>query len=178
MKASRRRSRDGISSVIGVAALILVFIVIVSFLIALFYRLTEFAQHASAVIRSRAEGEAILKSVSGWWAVNNSNLIINTTSRYSQALLVTTITVLFNDASKIVVSQYNETLRDAYVVLKKPGGEAMKSPLKLPIALSPGHTTLIIINISTNGSKEVLTATLTLSNPSTLVTLSLRNRNE
>lgn len=164
---------------IGIAALILIFMVIVSFMITLLYKLTEFTRYASAVIQSRAEGEAILKSVSGWWVVSGSSLIINTTSRYPQALLITTITVLFNDASKIIISQYNETLRDnPCVALKKSGREAIENPLKLPAVLGPGHPTVIIINISTSRSKEILTVTLTLSNPSTLVTLSLRNQNE
>lgn len=174
MKSCRRKCRGGISSIVGIAALILIFIAIVAFLLTLLYRLTDFTQSISKILEDRVESESIVKTVSGVWTHRNSILTINITSQYPQAILLTGLTVVFTDGTKLIFSKYNTTLDDeSYVIVVKPGNELVKIDLQLPITLSPGHTVMILISNNYLESKRILTVTATLANPSTLVALPL-----
>lgn len=174
MRSCRQRYKSGISSIVGIAALILIFIAIVAFLLTLLYRLTDFTQTISRVLEERAENESIVRTVHGTWTRENSTLTINITSQYPQAILITGLTIVFTDGTKLILSKYNTTLyNESYVIIDKPGNKSVKTGLQLPITLGPGHTVTVQILNDHFRNKRVLTVTVTLANPLTLVALPL-----
>ncbi len=173
MRFSHPRFKHGISSVVGVAALILIFIAIIAFLLTTLYRLADLTQMMSESLRERAESESIIRVIHGVWTHENTLITINITSRYSQAILITGITIVFADGTKLILSKYNTSNNESYVVITKPDNTKTKINLQLPIALSPGHTVTIAIFNGHVRVKKILTVTITLANPSTLTTLHL-----
>lgn len=174
MKSCHQRYRGGISSIVGIAALILIFIAIVAFLLTLLYRLTDFTQSISKVLEERAENESIIRAVRGTWTHGNSVLTITITSQYPQATLITGLTIVFTDGTKLILSKYNTTLySESYMIVNKPNNKPVKTSLQLPITLGPGYTVTIQILNNYLRNKRVLTVTVTLANPSTLIALPL-----
>lgn len=174
MRSCRQRYKHGISSIVGIAALILIFIAIVAFLLTLIYRLTDFAQSVSKVLENRAESESIVRTVWGAWSLRNSSLTINVTSQYPQAILITGLTIVFEDRTKLTLSRYNTSLDNkSYIVTIKLNNKQVVTSLQLPITLSPGHTVIIQISNDYLRNKKILAVTVTLANPSTLIALPL-----
>ena len=171
MKSYRLGYRKGISSIVGIAALILIFIAIVAFLLTLLYRLADFTQSISKILEERAESESITRAVHGTWSYRDSSLTISITSQYPQAVLITGITIVFTDGTKLTLSKYNTTLDKLYATITKPNNKQTTTNLQLPIALGPGHTVEIQIPDNYVRNKKILTVTITLANPSTLVAL-------
>lgn len=177
MRYCPRKYRSGISSVVGIAALILIFIAIVGFLLTILYRLTDFTQTISRVLEERAESESIVRTVHGVWSNGDPFLTINITSQYPQAILLTGLTVVFTDGTKLILSRYNTTLNnESYVIITKPNNTYIKTNLQLPITLGPGHTITIQIPSNYLGNRRILTVTAILANPSTLVALPLNQK--
>lgn len=173
MRSSHPRFKHGISSVVGVAALILIFIAIIAFLLTTLHRLADLTQMMGESLRERAEGESIIRSVHGAWLHEGTLLAVNVSSRYPQAILVTGVTVVFADGTKLILSKYNVSNNESYVIITRPDNTKTRSSLQLPIALSPGHTATIVILSDHLKNKDILTVTITLANPSTLTALPL-----
>jgi len=174
LRSCRRRFESGISSIVGIAALILIFIAIIAFLLTVLYRLADFTQSVGRVLEEKAESESIIRAVRGTWSYDNSTITINVTSQYPQALLITGLTIVFEDGTKLILSKYNGTLDEgSYVAIIKSSSKQIKTGIQLPITLSPGHTTVIQVSSDYIRNKKVLIVVATLANPSTLVALPL-----
>lgn len=179
LRAMRSGSaRKGLSSVVGAVIIVLIMLSAVSFLYFYLNKVREETIFQKDILSSRSESVVIAKSVSSWWLLKGTDLVINITSRYRMGLAVTSITIVLSTGRIIVISKANGTVSSGTVVLVKPSGSTSTFALKLPLGIGSGDTVNITLAGVVSGGEKPVAVSLTLSTMSSIsasVSISVKN---
>ncbi len=155
--------RKGLSSVVGAVIIVLIVLSVVSFLYFYLDKIREEAIFQRKILSSKAESVVIAKSVTAWWLLQGTDLVINITNRYRMGIAITSITVVLSSGRIVIISKANGTVSSGTVVLVKPSGSISTFALKLPLGIGSGDTVNITLSGIVSGGEEPVTVSLTLS---------------
>ncbi len=169
-----RRGSRGISGVVAAVILALIFVAFVSFVIVSMNYIEKLTQLSTKVIEYRSRASALANAIHGWWIVEGSDLVINVSSSYPYAALITALGVVFDNGSSLALARNVRETVSGYIVVRDATGSISVEPLSLPIAIGPGYSMNITLqNVVGSGYPRIVT--LTLSASPIVVAIPLRN---
>ncbi len=153
-----------VSGIVAMVLIALALAVAVAALVALIDFMRDIALQSLNLVEYRAQSAALAQSITGWWLQNENTLTINLTNNAAYTLLLTSITIVYNDTSLTVLDKGDQ------VNVTKPNGQTSIQTLPLPL---PPATTLNI-TIDVNG-KTVKQVSISLSASPIVVAIPLKN---
>ncbi len=154
----------GVSTVVGMALMILLFLAMVATLIVYMQTIGETYRTLSTILETKLSSSTLSNSITAFWYNDTyGDIVINATNRFSRTVLITSIVTVFENL-RIVASRHNQTLEGIEIHVYLPNGNEIYSNPQLPIPLCPGC--LATINITKTRDVyegKLITASLTLS---------------
>ncbi|KSW12550.1 hypothetical protein CF15_07485 [Pyrodictium occultum] len=131
-----RGGSRAVGTLVGGVILALILLSILGVGILLLRFLDSYGQLASRLVKEKSKSPIVAKALDIFWSLDGSNLTIEIASRYADALLVTGVTVLWNDSSITMLDRLNSS--GVRIVAESPDGSTYVAD-RLPVALGPGY---------------------------------------
>ncbi|OWJ55570.1 hypothetical protein [Pyrodictium delaneyi] len=172
---SQYRRCRGIGSLVGAVIIAVILLAIIGFFIAIMDLINSYTETVMQLTGERATTSLLAGGVTGYWLEIGSNLYIHLESRHPETILVTSLTVVWDDTSYTIVDRNNGSLAalDISATLTSPTGSTTTVD-NFPIPLGPGYTLDITLNGYAAG-RDAVTVSLTLSASPVVAVIPLKN---
>ncbi len=134
-----------VGTVIAAVLIAVAMLAVVGFFYYLLSSMTEFYQQLAAVLEEKTGAPLLASSVSGWWRQTGTTLHIHLENGNPTAILVTAVTILWDDDTTTVYDRNNATAPVFSATVTASDGTT-STTYTLPIALGVSYTADIYID--------------------------------
>ncbi|BES80891.1 DUF2341 domain-containing protein [Pyrodictium abyssi] len=157
------RGFRSVGSLAGMVFLAVMIFMAIGFAFVVLSAFDEYSSVILAIMGERASMLGVTSSITGWWMIGGSDLLIHLETSYPKSLTLTGMAVLWDDGTVTIMDQGNATLYNVVMVVGKPDGTTY-TVSRLPVVLGPGYQVNITLAGYASGREPVsISASLSAS---------------
>ncbi|MET1128205.1 MAG: hypothetical protein ABWW70_02700 [Thermoproteota archaeon] len=158
----RRAAAKGIATVVGAVIIAFIIVLFTGLFLAFIDALGTVNEVVSVRYSAAQQISGLARSVSGWYAQRDGNLLIHIENPTSVSLSLGSVFVVYGDGSYIAIDRNNQTGIRAEVTVRSAAGDVGTfQQLSFPLQMGPGDTVDILLYGM--ASKEVVSVSLGLT---------------